>query len=38
MTTQHPFFEFAPDTYEIDEFDCASVFVLVGTEQALLID
>ena len=33
-----PWFEFAPDTYEIDEFDCASIFLFVGTERALLLD
>ncbi len=38
MTTQHPFFEFAPNTYELDEFDCASIFLLMGEERALLID
>ena len=33
-----PWYEFAPGTYEIDEFDCDSVFLLVGTERALLLD
>lgn len=33
-----PWYEFAPNTYEIDEFDCASIFLLVGTQRALLID
>ena len=32
-----PWFEFAPDTYEIDEFDCASIFLFVGTERALYL-
>jgi len=34
MTTMHPWFEFAPNTYEIDKFECASIFVLVGEERA----
>lgn len=39
MATQaYPIVEFKKDTYEIDEFDCASVFVLVGAERALVID
>ena len=33
-----PFFEFAPGIFEIDEFDGASIFVIEGTERALLID
>ncbi len=33
-----PFYEFNNGIYEIDEFDCASVFVIVGTERALVID
>lgn len=37
-TRKMPWFEFAPDTYEIDEFDCASIFLFVGTERALLLD
>jgi len=33
-----PWYEFAPGTYEIDEFDCGSVFLFVGEERALLFD
>jgi len=39
MTTQaHPIKEIAKNTYEIDEFDCGSIFLLVGEEKALVID
>lgn len=39
MKTQaYPWMEIAPNTYEIGEFDCASMFLLVGDEQAMLID
>ena len=38
MTTKHPYFEFEKNTYEIDEFDCASIFLLIGEEKALVID
>ena len=39
MKTQaYPYTEIAPNTYEIGEFDCASVFLLVGEEKAMLID
>lgn len=31
-------YECAPGIYEIDEFDCASCFLVVGGEKALLID
>ena len=34
----YPCVEFRPRTWEIDEFDCASVFVLEGDEKALVID
>lgn len=37
-TRKMPWFEFAPGTYEIDEFDCASIFLFVGEERALLMD
>lgn len=30
--------QFKKDTWEIDEFDCASMFLLVGSERAMLID
>lgn len=38
LTTLFPMVQFKPDTWEIDEFDCASLFLLVGTERAMLID
>lgn len=39
MKTQaYPYKEIAPSTYEIGEFDCASMFLLIGDEKALLID
>jgi glyoxylase-like metal-dependent hydrolase (beta-lactamase superfamily II) len=39
MKTQaFPYKEIAPHTYEIGEFDCASMFLLVGGEKAMLID
>ena len=37
-TTAFPYKEIAHNTYEIGEFDCASIFLLVGDEKALLID
>lgn len=37
-TSLYPMVEFKPDTYELDEFDCASIFVLVGTDKAMVID
>ena len=37
-TRAYPIVEFKPDTYEIDEFDCASMFLLVGSERAMVID
>ena len=37
-TKLYPMVQFKKDTYEIDEFDCASIFLLVGEERALLID
>lgn len=33
-----PFYEFRPGLFEIDEFDCVSSFVVVGSERALLLD
>lgn len=36
--SQHPFYEFRDGIYEIDEFCCSSIFVVVGTEKALVID
>ena len=38
MTDKHPWFEFEPGVFEIDEFDCASIFLIVGRERALLLD
>ncbi len=37
-TRAFPYVQIAPDTYEIGEFDCASMFLLVGEEKAMLID
>ena len=37
-TKLYPTVQFKKDTWEIDEFDCASCFLLVGTEKAMLID
>ena len=37
-TKLYPTVQFKPGTYELDEFDCASIFLLVGTEKAMLID
>lgn len=38
QTSLYPMVEFKKDTYELDEFDCASIFVLVGAEKAMVID
>ena len=38
LTKLYPMVQFKKDTWEIDEFDCASMFLLVGTEKAMLID
>ena len=39
MKTQaFPYKEIAHNTYEIGEFDCASMFLLIGDEKAMLID
>jgi len=37
-TRAFPYKEVAPNTYEIGEFDCASIFLLVGDETAMVID
>jgi hydroxyacylglutathione hydrolase len=37
-TRAFPHKEIAPNTYEIGEFDCASIFLLIGDEKAMLID
>lgn len=33
-----PWFECRPGIFEIDEFDCGNIFVVVGEERALLLD
>ena len=38
LTKLYPMVQFKKDTWEIDEFDCASIFLLVGTEKAMVID
>ena len=38
LTKLYPMVQFKKDTWEIDEFDVASMFLLVGTERAMLID
>lgn len=38
LTKLYPMVQFKKDTWEIDEFDCASMFLLIGAERALLID
>ena len=37
-TRLYPMVQFKKDTWEIDEFECASVFVQVGKEKAMVID
>ena len=37
-TIRYPMVQFRRDTWEIDEFDQASMFLLIGTERAMLID
>jgi len=37
-TKLFPMVQFKKDTWEIDEFDCASVFLLIGEEKAMVID
>ena len=37
-TKLYPVVQICKGTWEIDEFDCASMFLLEGTERALLID
>lgn len=37
-TKLYPTVQFKKDTYELDEFDCASIFLLVGEEKAMVID
>lgn len=38
LTKLYPMVQFKKDTWEIDEFDAASIFLLIGSERALLID
>jgi glyoxylase-like metal-dependent hydrolase (beta-lactamase superfamily II) len=38
LTKLFPMVQFKKDTWEIDEFDCASIFLLVGKERAMVID
>ena len=38
LTKLYPMVQFKKNTWEIDEFDCASLFLLEGTEKAMLID
>jgi glyoxylase-like metal-dependent hydrolase (beta-lactamase superfamily II) len=38
LTKLFPMVQFQKDTWEIDEFDCASMFLLIGSEKAMLID
>ena len=37
-TKLYPMVQFRKDTWEIDEFDVASIYVLIGSEKALVID
>ena len=37
-TRLYPMVQFRKDTWEIDEFDCASIFLLIGEEKAMVID
>lgn len=38
LTKLYPMVQFKKNTWEIDEFDAASLFLLIGTEKAMLID
>ena len=38
LTRALPYYEFSEGIYEIDEFDCVSVFVIVGEKRALVLD
>lgn len=33
-----PYYEFSEGVFEIDEFDCVSIFVIVGEKRALVLD
>lgn len=38
LSRKLPFYEIENGIYEIDEFDCVSVFVIVGEKRALVVD
>lgn len=38
LTKLYPMVQFKKDTWEIDEFDAASIFLLIGAEKAMVID
>ena len=38
LTKLYPMVQIQKNTWEIDEFDCASIFLLIGTEKAMVID
>jgi hydroxyacylglutathione hydrolase len=38
LTKLFPMVQFKPDTWEIDEFDVSSMYLLIGKENAMLID
>lgn len=38
LTRALPYYEFRENVFEIDEFDCVSVFVIVGEKRALVLD
>lgn len=38
LTRALPYYEFCEGVFEIDEFDCVSIFVIVGEERALVLD
>ena len=38
LSRKLPFYEIEDGIYEIDEFDCVSVFVIVGEKRALVVD
>lgn len=38
LTRLYPMVQFRKNTWEIDEFDCASMFLIIGSECAMLID
>lgn len=38
LSRKLPFYEIETGIYEIDEFDCVSIFVIVGNDRALVVD